>query len=153
MKTRDVLSRCVNLEEGSSLAELALLMPFFALLLFGAIDFGRAYFVAIEVSGAAHAGADYGSQNWGDTSGIRSAAINDAPDVPSMTVSATTYGCECSDGSASSTSCTTVPTCSAGVVNWVKVQTSATYTPLFPWPGIPSSMSITQSAQMRAGLH
>lgn len=153
MQTRWVLSFCIKYEEGVSLAELALLMPFFLLLLFGAVDFGRAYYLTIEVSGAAHAGADYGSQNWGDTSGIRTAALNDAPDVPSLNVATPTYGCECSDGTSSSVSCTAVPTCTTNVVNWVRVQASATYTPLFPWPGIPSSMSISQSAKMRSGLH
>jgi hypothetical protein len=31
------------------------------------------------------------------------------------------------------------------------VTVSATYTPLFPWPGIPSSMSFSSSAAMRSG--
>lgn len=153
MRIFGTLRGYLGAEEGSSLVELGLLMPFFLLMLFGAVDFGRAYYLSIEVAGAAHAGADYGSQNWGDTSGIRSAATNGAPDVPSLSVASATYGCECSDGTLSSTNCVAVPTCSVSVVNWVQVQASATYTPLFPWPGIPSSMSISKTARIRAGLH
>jgi Flp pilus assembly protein TadG len=58
-------------ERGSSLIELALILPVLLLMLVGSIDFGRAFFVAIEVSSAAEAGVDYGIQQAADTSGCR----------------------------------------------------------------------------------
>jgi hypothetical protein len=41
--------------------------------------------------------------------------------------------------------------CTVNVVNYVKVTTSATYKPMFPWPGIPASIAMQGSAKLRAG--
>ncbi len=40
-------------EQGASLVELALVLPILFLILMGAVDFGRAYYLAMEVAGAA----------------------------------------------------------------------------------------------------
>ena len=136
------------MDHGTSLVEVALVMPFLLLLLLGAIDFGRAYYLAMEVAGAAHAGAEYGSQNPTDTTGIKAAAKADAPDLPGL-VSTPTYGCECSDGTSFSLNCGTKPTCTNNVVYRVQVRVSATYTSWFPWPGIPANISLSSSATMR----
>lgn len=139
-------------EQGASLVELALLLPLLSLLLVGAIDFGRAFYLEIEIAGAAHAAAMYGSQNPTDTTGMQTAAEDDAPNVPGLSVQTATYGCECSDGSNYSASCTTTPSCpSNNEVYRVNVTVQATYNPLVPWPGIPSSMSFSSSASMRSG--
>jgi Flp pilus assembly protein TadG len=137
-------------EDGSSIIETAMLMPLLLLLLVGAIDFGRAYFVAIEVSSSAEAGALYGTQNSSDTAGMVTAATLDAPEVSNLTTVAT-YGCECSDGSSVSPSCGSLPVCTYNVVSYVEVDTSATYIPILLYPGIPSSISLTGKARMRAG--
>lgn len=139
-------------ERGESLLELALVLPFLVLLLLGAIDFGMAYYLDIEMGNAAYAGALYGSQNNTDTTGMQNAAIKDAANVKNMTVTAS-YGCECSDGTNAMPSCTKQPSgCSANAVNYVQVTTSATYQTLFPWPGIPSSFPMQGLAKLRAGL-
>ena len=142
-------------ERGGSLLELALVLPFLSLLLIGVIDFGRAYYFSIEVAGAAHTGALYGTQNPTDTTGMQNAALGDAPDVtsvPAMAMTATaTYGCECSDGTSAVALCATQPSCGVNVVNYVQVTTSATYTPLFHWPGIPASFPLQGQARLRAG--
>lgn len=140
-----VVSEC-----GSSLVELALMLPFLVLLLLGIVDFGRAYYLSVEVNNAAHTGALYGTQNSTDTTGMQNAATGDAPDVSGIAATAT-YGCECSDGSNPVANCTSPPTCAVNVVNYVQVTTSATYKPLFPWPGIPSSLTLQGSARLRAG--
>lgn len=129
------------------------MIPFLALLLLGVIDFGRAYYLGIEVNNAAYAGAMYGSQNSTDTAGMQDAATKDAADIPgSMTFTATAaYGCECSDGTKASVSCVSPPTCGVNSVNYVLVTTSATYTPIIPWPGIPKTIPLAGSARMRAG--
>jgi Flp pilus assembly protein TadG len=138
-------------EHGASLVELALLLPFFLLLTFGAVDFGRAFYLAIEVAGAAHAAAVYGSQNPTDTTGMQNAAQDDAPNVPNLSVGTATYGCECSDGSSYSASCVSKPSCPTNTeVYRVNVTVKANYTTLFPWPGIPKSMSLSSSASMRS---
>lgn len=138
-----------NLEDGGSIAELGLMMPMLLLILLGGIDFSRAYFLSIEVAGAAQAGAAYGVMHRTDTTGMSNAATMDAPNVPNLTVGTPTWGCECSDGTSSSVSCATVPSCANNQVYWVKVTASATYTPVFPWPHIPSSLPLSQTAVMR----
>jgi Flp pilus assembly protein TadG len=139
-------------ERGASLVEMAALTPLFMLLLFGALDFGRAYYLSTEVAGAAHAAAIYGSENPTDTAGMKTVAKDDAPNVSTLSVTTPTYGCECSDGTGYSANCATTPTCTSTTeVYRVNVTVSATYTPLFPWPGIPSTMSFSSSASMRSG--
>jgi Flp pilus assembly protein TadG len=150
MKKRNRFDLLGN-DDGGSLVELALLLPVFMLLLLGALDLGRAYYLAIEVAGAAQAAAAYGSQNPTDTTGISAAASDDAPNVPSLSVQTPTYGCECSDGSSYSSNCSSTPTCSGKTVVYrVNVTVNGTYTSLFPWPGVPSSFSLTSSASMRS---
>lgn len=156
MKTLLTIRRLFRRETGSSLAELALVTPMFFLILIGGIDFARAYYLSMEISGAAQAGAIYGSSNHTDTTGIKAAAAANAPDVPTANLTVTpSYGCECSNatvGSAnSSTSCGTAPTCSSStLVYWEKVTASGSFTPVFPWPGVPSPMTFTQTAVMRS---
>jgi Flp pilus assembly protein TadG len=138
-------------EEGTSLVELAILAPMFLLLLVGAIDFGRAYYLSVELAGAAHAAALYGSENPTDTAGMKTTAEDDAPDVPDLSVGTPTYGCECADGSGYSANCQTAPTCASNnEVYRVNVTVTATYNTLLPWPGIPSSMSFSSTASIRS---
>lgn len=138
-------------ERGASLVEMAVILPLFLLLLFGAVDFGRAYYMAVEVAGAAHAAAEYGAENPTDTTGMKTVAQDDAPNVPNLSVGTPTYGCECSDGTSFTTNCSSTPTCTHNVVYRVSVTVSATYSPLFPWPKIPSSLTLSSTAVMRSG--
>jgi Flp pilus assembly protein TadG len=138
-------------EQGSSLVETALVTPFLLLLAVGALDLGRAFYLANEIAGAAQAGAEYGMQNPTDTTGMRAAATSNAPDVPGLQVATPQYGCECSDGTSYSANCSSTPSCSTNVVYRVNVTVSDTYTPTFPWPGIPSSFHLSNTASMRSG--
>lgn len=151
-----VLARVAE-EHGQSLVEFVLLLPVLCLLILGAIDFGRAYYVSIEVSNAALAAASYGMRNPTNTTGITDAANNDAADISGGVNPVVTNGCECSDYpvgpqyTVAQCQATVAPTCTspATLVNYVKVTTSATYTTLIPWPGIPSSFALSGSARMR----
>jgi Flp pilus assembly protein TadG len=139
-------------EHGASLVELAVMLPLFILVLAGAVDFGRAYYLAIEISGAAQAAAAYGSQNPTDTAGMKTAAQDDAPNVPNLSVTTPTYGCECADGTNYSASCTVAPSCpSNNEVYRVNVTVTGTFTPIIPWPVVHSSMLLSSSASMRSG--
>jgi Flp pilus assembly protein TadG len=126
------------------------MLPFLTMLLLGVMDYGRALYVNVEVSNAAYTGALYGTQNYSDTTGMQNAALGDAPDISGITATAA-YGCECSDGSNAVAGCSSQPTCSVNVVNYVQVTTLATYKPMFPWPGIPASIAMQGSAKLRAG--
>jgi Flp pilus assembly protein TadG len=153
MKKRDRF-HLLRDENGASLVELAFVLPLFPLLLFGSLDFARAFYVSVEIAGAAQAAALYGSQNPTDTSGMQTAAKDDAPDVPNLSAGTTTYGTECSDGThytANTQTMPTVSTCSGATpVYRINVTVTGTYSPLIPWPGVPSSMSLTSSASTRS---
>jgi Flp pilus assembly protein TadG len=144
------LLHLIRRREGSAILETAFLMPLMIAMILGTVDFGRAYYMAIEVASAAHAGALYGTQNPTDTAGMVSAADLDAPDVSTLTPVAT-YGCECSDGSSAVALCTSTPSCTYNYVNYVSVTTTATYTTLIPYPGVPKSLALTSTALMRVG--
>jgi Flp pilus assembly protein TadG len=148
-----MMKRCPALlhrEHGSSAVEVALMAPILVLLLVGGVDFGRGYYVALEVSSAAESGALYGSLNTSDTTGMVAAAKLNATDVPGLTATAS-RGCECSDGTGAVASCSSVPTCAVNVVDFVEVDTAATYKPIFKFPGIPATFALTGKGRMRAG--
>jgi Flp pilus assembly protein TadG len=135
-------------DQASSLIEFAVMLPFLVLLLVGAVDFGRAWYVNLEVSSAAEAGALYGVQNPNDIAGMNSAALLDASDLSSLH-SAATYGSECSDGTSVVALSTSIPSCSVNAVAYVEVDTTATYTPLLIYPGISSMFTMTAKSRMR----
>lgn len=143
------LSSFAHRQEGASLIETALLVPVFLLILIGSIDLGRTCYAAIEVASAAQAGALYGAQNATDTTGMVAAAKLDAGDLTSMVPTAT-YGCECSDGSSASVSCTSAPNCLFNVVNYVNVNTVLNYTTMLSYPGVPHTLTLSATSRMRA---
>ena len=142
--------RFISGESGSSVLELALTLPLLLLLLAGAVDMGRAFYAAVEVTAAANAGAQYGVRNPTNTAGMQQAALLDGADLTGMTTTAS-WGCECSDGTSSSASCATMPSCKTNAVKYVLVTTALTYVPVFRYPGIPASLALKGSARMRAG--
>jgi Flp pilus assembly protein TadG len=137
-------------DQGSSIVETALILPVLLVMLVVAVDLGRAYYVAIEVTSAAHAGALYGAQFSNDTTGMIAAAKLDAPDVPSLQAVAI-YGCECADGSGASSSCATLPaSCSFNVVNYAEVDTTVSYVPILIYPGLRNPIPLSGKSIMRA---
>ncbi len=136
-------------QAGSSLIELALITPLLLLFLVGSVDLGRACYAAIEVAAAANAGAAYGTQKPTDTAGMQKAALLDGADLNGLS-SMASWGCECSDGTSPSSSCTTKPSCSTNLVKYVVVTTSLSYTPALHVPGLPSSFPLQASSRLRA---
>jgi len=139
---------------GQSLAEVALLTPLLLLLLVGTIEVGRFAYYSIEVSNAARAAVQYGAQSLADskdTAGIQSAADKDAPDIPGLGVTPTT-SCACSTSPAVSVLCATAPVIclppSTAVV-FLEVDTTKAITPLFRYPGLPSTFTANGKAIMR----
>jgi Flp pilus assembly protein TadG len=144
---------------GQSIVEVALMLPFLLLLLLGVIEVGRFLYIGILVGNAARAGAAYGTQSLVksvDTTGISTAAKNDFQNngqgVGTLTVtSSVSCGCD-SGGTITAQACTGVGAgvCAAG--NWsvtVSVTASGTFSALFSYPGIPTSMTISKTAVMR----
>lgn len=141
-------------EAGQSLVEAAVAAPMFFLLLMGAGELARVAYVAIEVSNAARAGAQYGAQssaNWGDSTGIATAASEDAANVSGLTTTSST-GNTCSDGTAATSSNGTV-SCASGAqpLGTVTVTSSASFDPLIHIPGLPTTMNLSSSATETCG--
>lgn len=141
-------------DHGAALLELALVAPVLFALLFGAVSLGRAYYVALEVTNAAHAGAEYGLLFPAESAGVAAAAKASAPEV-TLGTPTVTWGCECSDGTSYYANCSTIPTCTANstrgsnVVRRVSVTTTSVYKSFVPWPGIPSSITLSSTATIR----
>lgn len=139
-------------ESGQSLIEFALLMPMFILIMVGATDFARFAYASIEISNAARAGVQYGAQSYItalDSAGMQQAAINDGPDVSALQATATNF-CKCTDGT-SITCANSDTTClaPARVIQYVRVNTTATLNPLFNYPGLPKSLTLNGQTSMR----
>jgi Flp pilus assembly protein TadG len=148
-------SAALNDEKGQTLAEMALALPMLLLMLVGVIEFGRIAYFSIEVSNAAHAGVQYGAQSRAsaaDNAGMVQAALNDGQNVSGLSGSVS-HSCVCSNGSATppaAPNCA-LSDCSSGqrLTEYVQVDTSATVSPLFHYPGIPASFSLSGRAIMR----
>jgi Flp pilus assembly protein TadG len=151
-KARHRLARGMRGEQGGAFVEMALLLPVLTLLLVGAGEFGRLAYYAIEVASAAHAGAQYGAESHitaANTSAIQSAAASDAVNltqVATLTTTVTT-SCVCSSGAA--ITCATAATCTARIIEYVQVNTSAPVSTLFTYPGLPTSYTLKGAATMR----
>lgn len=159
-------------EAGSSLVELALVVPMLALVLIGAAELGRIAYAAIEVSNAARAAVAFGAQ--GPTTALQTgimqqAALNEAPNVTGLVATAT-ESCVCetitsATGAISRTTitagctnalsqCTTItPGQIDNVVDYVNVTTTATVHTMFRYNwngyGIPNTFKLNGYAQMR----
>ncbi len=158
---------------GQTLLEFALLLPMLMLVAVGIVDMGRAIYYTICVNNGATAGAEFASRDEisaSNTTGIKNTAICDAnggspPPTGTchngiLTVAnvIVNHGCACDTGIG--TSCNPMPgngtcggmSCNASgqlIVECVQVKTTATYSPLFYWPGIPNSLTANGNAIMR----
>jgi Flp pilus assembly protein TadG len=147
-------------DAGQSLVELALVLPLFVLLLFGAVEVARLAYASIEVGNAARAGASYAAQNHttaSDTTNISLAATNEAPNITSLSAT-TSYSCSCESSTGTVTSfsscvntVTNLTTCPSPsrIVETVTVNTSAPVDTAFHFPGIPNSITLQGQAIMR----
>ena len=149
---RHSLWRTLLHSNGDGLIELALLMPMFTLILAGSADFARFAYASIEVSNAARAGVQYGMQNRNtalDLTGMAQAATNDGADVAAIKATATEY-CVCTDGT--TITCTNAGTKCLGparILQYVQVSTTAKLSPLFNYPGLPTTLTLKGQASTR----
>jgi hypothetical protein len=131
------------------MTELAIAVPVLARLLVASADFARVFYFSVAVNNAARAGGQYGSQTLataGDITGMKNAATQDAPDLPS--IAATAQLCTCGTGSSvtacASSYCTNNPT-----GNYVEVDTTMTFNTIITYPGIPSTVALAGKAIMQ----
>jgi len=135
-------------QRGSSLVEFALAAPVLLLLLAGVLNYAMALRVAIAVSDAARAGAQYGSltpANATDLAGMSAAARNSAPELTGMTVTPSKI-CKCGGASASCSA-----TCGSGPLDvYAQVTARAVAPNWFRYPGLSFSGAVAATATMRA---
>jgi Flp pilus assembly protein TadG len=155
-------ARILRPQSGQSLVEVALLTPLLLAVLVGGIELGRYAYIAILVGNAARAGAGYGAQSLVqsvDTTGIQTAADDDfqsnGQNVSNLKVtSSTSCGCD-NGGTTTSAACSTSSNSNAGTCtsgHWVvmvSVTASGTFNSLFSYPGIPKSISVSNTATLR----
>jgi Flp pilus assembly protein TadG len=158
-------------QSGQALTEFAFVLPFILLLLLGVIEMGRYAYISILIGNAARAGAAYAAQNPStstDTTGITNAADYDFAGATSGTTalngqsssaltvtSSTTCGCDSAGTFTAAIGCSYATNPSAGTCasgSWVimvSVTASGTFNALFNYPGIPSSLTISRTAELR----
>lgn len=140
-------------ESGQSLIELAVALPLFVILILGTAEMANIAWSAIQVSNAARAGAQYGSQshaNASDTASVQTAAKNDAPSITNLQVTVT-QPCKCisSTGTDTGNACTLAACPSPNVIMpYVQVNTQAAITPFMRYPGLPASYTLKGQALM-----
>ena len=143
------VSRRHLLERGQSTVELAVVVPVLLILLLAAADFGRIFYMSIEVMSAARAGAQYGSQTVitaADSAGMIAAAKADGSNLASF--SATASQCTCAS-STTVTSCPSSYCTSAPQATFVEVDTQSLFRTLMSYPGIPSSTTLSSKTIMQ----
>jgi Flp pilus assembly protein TadG len=119
------------------------------LMLFGALDFGRAMHSASVVASSARSGAQYGVQslpNSGNETGIQTAARNDAYGNTSLGVTSRRF-CTCQIGG-SEVGCNA--NCGATIPQiYVEVQTTLPFQTVLAYPTLPNPMTLRGAARMR----
>lgn len=146
---------------GGALVETALSMSLLVALMFGAVEFGRLAFAAIEVNNAAKAAAQYGAQNRvtsADLAGMLNAAQNEYFNPSTLHLISPTassgYTCDCADAANGTTvACSNSiasPACPGSYMEvTITVQTQASFDPLIHVPGIPGPFTLTGVAKQK----
>jgi Flp pilus assembly protein TadG len=150
------LNRLLKSQRGTSMIEFAVTAPVFALLLVGLVDVGRYTYYGILAAHAAHSGAWYGAQNLQTAADVNTnnsnshaagAAAADAQSLSNWTVHAMVV-CTNNNQSSPCPANNTNSTPPAGLVYFIKVQVTGTFTPLIAYPGI-SSIPVSATAIQR----
>jgi Flp pilus assembly protein TadG len=142
-------SRIWRREDGTATVELAIFMPVFVFFALIAINFARLTYTAVTVAHAARAGAAYGAASPGnavDAAGIQAAALAEAGDIGTTTISSAPV-CMCKDTGVLCTSGSV--TCASDVpVYFVEVTASKSLTSLkLPFVTFPATL--TRKARLR----
>lgn len=144
-----------HFKPGQAATELALVVPLLSVLLVGSADFARAFYFDQEVVAAARAGAQYGSQSVttaADSTGIKAAAVANGTNIPSFTTNnVTTSFCTCQSPPPTGQTACASSYCNGAnsQATYVTVNTSATFTTLVNYPGIPHTTTMGATAIMQ----
>jgi Flp pilus assembly protein TadG len=143
-------------ERGAAFVELAVALPLLILVLVGTIDFARVFYMSIELTNAARAGAQFGAfgdgSNSSNISGMQSAATAAAPNLTGVTAQASRV-CQCvTDTGTTFTTLACDAACGVGehAVTSVTVTARQTFSTIVAsFPGIPTGFTVERSATLR----
>lgn len=137
--------------DGSVAAEFALVAPVVILIAAGIADFGMLAARSAALVATTRIGAEFARADPLDTSGIQNSMQSAMSFAPALSFPASfPRSCECSDGSpiACSESCATVGRASPNRV-FISIGASQAFTPLVPWPGMPSTLTATTTVRLQ----
>lgn len=143
-------------QAGAALVEFAFAAPLLAVLLIGMVDLSMYISAKLAVERAARAGAEYATINGYDSAGVSAAVTNATKSRASyMSVIAANPApqtlCACPDPAAGLSVKVCGTRCSSGLAagTYVKASASATFTPLFPWPGMAGAQQLSANSIVR----
>jgi Flp pilus assembly protein TadG len=136
---------------GTVAVEFALVAPVIILIAAGVVDFGLLEINNAALLGATRIGAQYALLHPADTAGIqRVIEASTELSLPLSVSSSSALTCECADGSSidCSRACATTGLPGPNRV-FVTVSASQAFTPLVPWPGLPTALTATVALRVR----
>lgn len=155
---------------GLAAVEFGLAAPFLILMLVGLVDFGMGFYSALQVQGAASAGAEYATVHGWDCTGMEN-SVSSASAINGVSGTAQppqqVCGCTISgtfsnptSGALTLATCPASPTASCGSSSsvcsngstagtYAKVQAQYTYTPMLPYPWTKSPVTLSGTAYRR----
>ncbi len=135
---------------GQSTVEMAVITPFLILILLAAADFGRMFYMSVQLRGGARAGAQYGAQSTTDAADSATMQAVALSQINLIGASPTASASACTCASSNMPKCSSSYDCTDLGPNgaYVSVSTSAVFKTIVTYPGIPSSVTLTGSAIM-----
>jgi Flp pilus assembly protein TadG len=133
--------------------EFALIGPVMIAVLFGVIDFSRAFYYAEIAAGAARSGTQYALQNTADAANTTTMVAQATADATTNTTSAQNFAatattfCQCAN-STTTVSCSS--SCgSSAMWQYAQVNTSLQFSTLFNYYLLPQTFTIAGSSTVR----
>jgi Flp pilus assembly protein TadG len=139
---------------GTAATEMAILLPVFAFLLVATIDYARVFYYGVTLTNCARNGAQWASNpyNYDPTLPVQSPYKNvtDAAlaDAPSLSPAPSVVAKYSKTASPTPYTSTTPIAATATSTAYVEVTVTWTFTTLIPYPGIPSTVTLSRAARM-----
>jgi hypothetical protein len=125
--------------------------PMLVLIAAGIADFGMLATRSAALAATTRIGAEYARKYPLDTSGIQSSMRSAMGFTPALSFPPSfLQSCECDDGTAISCAEACAAIGRPGPNRWfIRISASQAFTPLVPWPGIPTSLTAATELRVR----
>jgi Flp pilus assembly pilin Flp len=136
----------LRLQGGASAIEFALLAPVLVFMLVATLDFGMFIKQKMMLQSMVSTAADYAMRTQSD-GGLETVAENAYGGEFENITLIYAFECECSDGVVRQ--CPTDCAMNDYQRRFIKVDASGVFEPMFPYPGVPSSLTLDSTSRMR----